>query len=52
MEEIRLTDAQITSLARPILAKLPEIEKFYEDEKNMAAFREWHFKRYGFYPKE
>ena len=42
-----LTQFQISNLARPILDKLSDIEKFYQDEQNEKAYREWYKQKYG-----
>ena len=42
-----LTQSQISNLARPIVDKLPDIEKFYQDERNEKEYREWYKQKYG-----
>ena len=44
-----LTNAQLDTLGRFFLGDA--ITKFYEDPTNEEAYREWHLKKYGEYPK-
>ena len=49
---MKLSKEQLEALARPIVEKIPEIIKFYEDPKNEQEYREWYKSKYGQYPED
>lgn len=47
-----LTQNQIYSLAKPLVAKYSSMVEFYENPENEKAYREWYFEKYGKYPTD
>ena len=52
MSEFKLTEEQISSLARGIIEQLDSIKEYYKDPENERKYREWYKERYGCYPKD
>ncbi len=48
--KVKLAPGTVAFIARQILAMRSEIEKFYEDPKNVEGFRRWHIEKYGCEP--
>ena len=49
---MQLENAQITELAKPLVALADTIMEFYNDSENKRKYREWHLQKFGCEPKE
>jgi hypothetical protein len=49
---LKLTDSQVTDLAKPLAGMLDTIAKFYENPEVKKGFEEWHLKKFGCKPNE
>lgn len=47
---IKLTEYQVTDLAKPLVGMIDTIAKFYENPEVKKGFEEWHLKKFGCKP--
>ena len=49
---IKLSNAQVEELARPLMKMSQAMAEFFENPVNKSKYREWHLRKYGCEPGE